>query len=174
MDEQEIQAEIDRRVKADIQVHGWHVAKIEGDEHVPPWAHTIGFGDTFDHAEVIAWGMGVDQLHALLNRVGDLLRAGNRFAPDQQVHNILEKFPCTFKAVDARWHQPFAGNAAWHHRDGALSLLQIFWPDPEGLFPWEAGFQADLRPLQPLLYAPSPEAALAPGVLATLRSEGVL
>ena len=40
MDEQEIQAEIDRRVKADIQVHGWHVAKIEGDEHVPPWAHT--------------------------------------------------------------------------------------------------------------------------------------
>ena len=166
---------IERRVRADIQVHGWHVAKIEGDEQVPPWAFTIGFGDSFDgHPEVLAAGMNLDQLHALLNRVGDLLRAGNRFEPEQRVHSILEGFACAFKTVDARWHQAFAGNAAWHHRDGDFTLMQCFWPDPEGRFPWEDGYPEHLRPLQPLLYEATPERALTPGVRATLEAEGAL
>jgi len=166
--------EIERRVRNDIAQHGWHVAKIEGDENVPPWAFTIGFGDSFDHAEVLVAGMSLDALHSLLNRIGDLLRAGNRFEPDQQVHDILEKFPCAFKAVDPCWHQAFAGNAAWHHREGEFSLLQCFWPGPEGRFPWQEGFPEDLKPLQPLLYEASAEQALTPGVRATLESEGVL
>jgi hypothetical protein len=169
-----IQQEIERRVQADISVHGWHVVKIEGDEYVPPWAHTIGFGDSFGHPEVLVAGMAVEQLHTLLNRIGDLLRAGNRFEADQQVHSILEVFPCAFKRVDARWHQAFAGNAAWHHRDTGLALLQCFWPDPEGRFPWDSGYPDDLKPLQPLLYEAAAERALAPGVRETLESEGVI
>ncbi len=165
---------IERHIRGDIERWGWHVAKIEGDDRVPPWAFTIGFGDTFAHPEVIAAGMGLEQLHALLNRVGDLLRAGNRFEDGQQVHSILEGFACTFRRVDPRWHQPFAGNAAWHHRDDGLELLQCFWPDPEGRFPWDDGFPADLLPLQPLLFESTPERALAPSVRATLEEEGVL
>lgn len=172
--EDDLHDEIERRVRADISVHGWHVAKIEGDERVPPWAFTIGFADTFGHPEVLAAGMALEQLHALLNRIGDLLRAGNRFAPDERVHDILERFPCAFKTVHAHWHQPFAGNAAWHHREGRLALLQCFWPDAEGRFPWEEGFPDDLKPLQPLLYEATAERALAPGVRATLEAEGVL
>ena len=141
---------------------------------MPPWAFTIGFGDSFDHHEVIAAGMQLAQLHALLNRIGDLLRAGNRFADGEQVHSILEGFACGFRAVDPRWHQAFAGNAAWHHRDGELTLLQCFWPDPEGRLPWEDGFPDDLRPLQPLLYEPTPERALAPSVRETFAEEGLL
>lgn len=170
----QIQEQIESRVRADITVHGWHVVKIEGDENVPAWAHTIGFGDSFDHPEVIVAGMGVEQLHTLLNRVGDLLRAGNRFEEEQQVHSILEGFPCAFKRVDTRWHQAFAGNAAWHHRDSEFVLLQCFWPDPEGRFPWQDGFPAELKPLQPLLHEASAERALAPGVRATLEAEGVI
>ncbi len=166
--------EMERHVRADIDRYGWHVAKIEGDDRVPPWAFTIGLGDTFGHPEVLAAGMQLAQLHAVLNRVGDLLRAGNRFEPGQQVHNILEGFACAFRAVAPCWHQPFAGNAAWHHRDSGLELLQCFWPDPEGRFPWDEGFPADLLPLQPLLYEEAPERALVPSVRATLEQEGVL
>ena len=166
--------ELERHVRGDIERHGWHVAKIEGDDRVPPWAFTIGLMDTFDHPEILVAGMELDQLHALLNRIGDLLRAGNRFEAGQQVHSILEGFPCAFKPVHERWHQPFAGNAAWHHRDAGLELVQCFWPDPAGLFPWDEGFPADLRPLQPLLYEATPERALTPGVRSTLESEGVL
>lgn len=166
--------QMERHVCSDIERHGWHVAKVEGDDRVPPWAFTIGLMDTFGHPEVIAAGMGVEQLHGLLNRVGDLLRAGNRFEAGQDVHNILEGFPCAFRAVAPTWFQPFAGNAAWHHRDAGLELLQIFWPDQEQHFPWDADFAEDLRPLQPLLYEATPERALAPGVHATLREEGVL
>jgi hypothetical protein len=166
--------QIDQYVRGDIERHGWHVAKIEGDEKVPPWAFTIGFGDTFGHPEVLVAGMALHQLHALLNRIGDLLRAGNRFEAGQDVHNILEGFACAFRPVHPHWHQPFAGNAAWHHRDAGLELLQCFWPDPEGRFPWDEGFPVDLTPLQPLLYEPDPDRALAPSVRATLEEEGVL
>ncbi len=166
--------QIEQHIRGDIERFGWHVAKIEGDDRVPPWAFTIGLGDTFDHPEVLAAGMSLEQLHALLNRIGDLLRAGNRFADGQHVHNILEGFACSFRRIDPAWHQPFAGNAAWHHRDDGLELLQCFWPDPEGRFPWDDGFPADLIPLQPMLYDATPERALAPTVLATLREEGVL
>jgi len=165
--------EIERHVRGDIERHGWHVAKIEGDERVPPWAFSIGFVDTFDHPEVIVAGMDLDPLHALLNRIGDLLRAGNRFAAGEQAHSILEEFACAFRPVDERWIQPFAGNAAWHHRDREWSLIQCFWPDARGRFPWQEGFPAELGPLQPLLYEGSPERALAPGVRATLEAEGL-
>ena len=166
--------EIERRVRADIDAHGWHVVKIEGDDQAPAWAFTIGLQETFEHPEILVAGMPIDQLHALLNRIGDLLRAGNRFEPEQHVHSILEGFACAFKGVDERWYQTFAGNAAWHARDRGLDLLQCFWPDPEGRFPWDEAFPAELRPLQPLLYEAEPARALAPSLEAVLRAEGAL
>ena len=62
--------EMARRVRADIDEHGWHVAKIEGDDRVPPWAFTIGFGDSFDHPEVLVAGMQLAQLEMAQQALG--------------------------------------------------------------------------------------------------------
>src|SRR5215203_1751788 len=54
-------------------------------------------------------------------------------------------------------------------------VLQLFWPDEDGRFPWEAGFAPLLFPFQPLLYESTTNVAnLPPGVATALADSGQL
>ena len=61
---------------------------------------------------------------------------------------------CHFRAVHPANYPSFLGYAGWYYGGGGFPALQCVWPDPEGLFPWEAGFAAPLRAQQPDLGQP--------------------
>ena len=75
--------DIDEIVRKDVDRYGWHVAKIAGDDDVPPWAHTIGLCERFDHPELVVFGLDLDAMHELLNALGERIKAGQRFAPGE-------------------------------------------------------------------------------------------
>ena len=165
--------DIEARVRADIDQHGWHVVKVMGDDHAPAWAYTIGLHETLGHPELAMFGMPVDDLHRALNHMGGLVRAGRTFEPGEY-DGVFEDLPCAVRPVAPRWLDVFFGNAAWHYRDADVPLRQCFWPDSGGHFPWQDGFDATWRHDQPLLFHESVDEALSEKLAETLRREGAL
>ncbi len=172
--EAEIDERIDRRVRADIESFGWHVALVPSDGQVPGWAHSIGLHGGFDHPELLCFGANLEFLHGLVNALGRQIREGERFGPDTRHGGLLADYPVAFRRVASCWVPTFLGNAAWHYRSDAIPALQCFWPDRAGHFPWEPDFEPALRGDQPLLYEERAERALSVELRAVLREEGAL
>lgn len=167
--------EVRRRVQADIDRYGWHVGKIPGDDRAPSWAFTIGLFASFQQPELVVFGLDLETAHRLLNQAGLLVKRNRGgFEDGRLASGILEDHSVAFRRIAPRWHPVFLGNVAWFYEEDDTPALQCFWPDPTGRHPWDEGFDDSLRPLQPLLFESSVEAALTPDLARALREEGAL
>jgi hypothetical protein len=166
--------EIDLRVRADIERHGWHVVIVPPDAGSPGWAHSIGLFERYSHPELLVFGSEPKQLAALVNALGERVRAGRRFGAGEDATDILTALPFAFRAVAARWTSVFVGNAAWHYQREDFPVLQGFWPDRDGRFPWDAGCAAEAVAEQPQLAHAELHLALPERLLEALRREGAL
>ena len=121
--------EVDQRVQADIERHGWHVVLVPPEADSPGWAHSIGLWERHQHPELLVFGSEPRQLGALVNALGERVRGGRRFAAGETEPGVLQGLPFAFRAVAPRWTHVFLGNAAWHYRSESFPALQGFWPD---------------------------------------------
>ena len=166
--------EVDQRVAADIDRHGWHVVLIPPEEDSPGWAHSIGLWQRFEHPELLVFGSEPRQLAALVNALGERVRGGRRFAAGETDAGVLQGLPFAFAAVAPRWTHVFLGNAAWHYKSESFPVLQGFWPDRGGRFPWQAECATEIAAEQPQLEHAEIHRALPERLLAALRREGAL
>jgi len=166
--------EVDTRVRADIERHGWHVVIVPSEAGAPGWAHSIGLFERHQHPELLVFGSEPRQLGALVNALGERVRGGRRFVADEDATGILEALPFAFRRVARRWISVFLGNAAWHYQREDFPVLQGFWPDPAARFPWDPGCAPDVSAGQPQLAHAELHLALSERLLATLRREGAL
>jgi hypothetical protein len=156
-----------RVVIRDVNTAGWHVARVEpgGDHH--GWAFSVGFVQTFDHPEVVVFGLPDDVQRALIDTIGRHLRLGHAF-PDGHVEKTLAPpYRCVFRAVNAAWCSRVLPAASWFYGNRPFHALQLCWPDRAQRLPWEAGFDPDLLTFQPLLFHADPDAARIRPLLAT-------
>jgi len=165
---------IDARVRADIDCHGWHVVIVPPDGSAPGWAHSIGLFERYRHPELLVFGSEPHQLGAVLNTLGERVRGGQHFAAEEEVQGILAGVPFAFRPVAPRWTSVFLGNAAWHYQREDFPRLQGFWPDRDGLFPWQRGCTPEVVAEQPQLAHAELHLALSERLLATLLREGAL
>jgi len=166
--------EIELRVRADIERHGWHVVIVPPEGDSPGWAHSIGLGERYEHPELLVFGSEPRQLAALVNTLGERVRHGRRFAAGDTATDVLADLPFAFRAVAPRWIPVFLGNAAWHYRREDLPVLQGFWPDRGACFPWQPGCAPELAAEQPRLEHAELHLALPERLVAALRREGAL
>jgi hypothetical protein len=145
----------DAKVLTDIQAVGWHVVGVFPREHEegPHWAFSVGLSYTFGHPEVILLGLPLQSCMSVLNVIGAEIKAGRRYEPGPNYSEILqEPYRCTFKEVHPNHYRNYVGYALWFYEDDAFPLVQCFWPDKEGRFPWEEGCNEDVKNSQPLLF----------------------
>lgn len=142
----------DARTTRDIETHGWHVIKVTADPPRPPFAYSIGLTQRFGHPEVLVAGLDLDVLHQLVNTVGEAVREGRTFAAGQTYGEVLEGYDVAFRPVLRHHYAAYVGRALDHYGDAPFEVLQLFWPDAEGAFPWEARFPEEGRDRQPLLF----------------------
>ena len=132
----EIRRFIDRAVKE----HGWYVQSVlPGPQGDPSFSYTIGMTETFGHPELLMIGFPPDLMHQLLNGVGKLDRAGERFGEWDQSDKVVEGFPVYFRAVPLPQARKWARGASERYRPRSFGLLQVFLPDRNGKFPWDEG-----------------------------------
>jgi hypothetical protein len=167
-------SDADRRLIENVARHGTHVVKIVSSRptSTPDWAFTIGLHQNFAHPEVVVFGLRPELAHNLLNDVRDLVGEGHRFEQGCVTDLVLGDLPCAFREVRPGWHPPYLGTMRWFYRGRPVPVVQMFWPDREGRFPWEPAFDTVHSGEQPLLFHDDPSAAANAGFLAELEAEG--
>ena len=163
----------DRKIIHDVNTYGWHVMKVmpQGDD--PGWAYSIGMFRTLGHPEVLVFGLRDASMHEIINGVGERVRAGARFEDGVEDGDTLEGYRCAFRTVASRWYAPLLGFAKWFYGGNDFPVLQLFWPDGAGSYPWDSSYPEDMLPLQPLLYEVDATRARATSLLESLENESL-
>ena len=110
-----------------------HVALVDVPG-VPPYAYTKGLHAAYDHPELLIGGLRPEQRAALLELAAELVRNGERFRPGIESWKLARGYPARFRALD-----PAVAVRAAAELGADVPVLQMFWPDRAGRFPWMDG-----------------------------------
>lgn len=145
----------DLRVMADVSEWGWHTVRV-ADEGSLPYAFSVGLFRSFDHAEVVLFGLPADHLVSAVGRVAARVRDGERFEHGDVAGDIVEGHAVAVRRVVPRHYPAHLGYAIWYHGGPRFPAVQLVWADDAGRFPWDRWFSPAHRDAQPLLYEPEP------------------
>jgi hypothetical protein len=140
-----------RRVAENVRLYGWHVAMNYADEDGFPFAYSVGAA-RHGLPEILVAGIdpavGAQLINALLNagRSGNALREGVTYPG-------IANLPIQLKTLTSDQALQGLPMATPFHEGRPFPAMQMVYPDPDGRFPWDAGYHF---PWQPLLYAATP------------------
>lgn len=144
--------EYSNKLTDDIVKYGFEVIMVPKTNYLPSFAYTVGLWKSYKHPELISLGLPIDTLHTMLNTVAfEVIKKEKLIEIGRNYHDILEKYPVQFLAVDKRNIPDYFGQAISYYQTVDFPALQLIWPDDKGIFPYESDFREDLIYLQPLL-----------------------
>jgi len=121
----------------DVQRYGLHIVNVLEEGKLPGFAYTVGLYRTFQHPEVLVYGLSQDRAHQILNDLADNLRAGKRYVAGGTFDDLLEGYSCTFRVVPRPHYREHLGWASWFNETIDFPALQLIYPDNEGRWPWQ-------------------------------------
>ncbi len=144
----------DQKFLSNIEAFGWNVTKVfknEG-EMGPDWAYSTGLFSSYQHPEIAIFGLALEVMQKIVNNVGHEVKSGTKFQPGTEYREIFARCGCLFRPVLSRYYRDHFGFAIWFYEQDPFPVLQCFWPDKQGKFPWENGCSESARRAQPLLF----------------------
>ncbi len=142
----------EQKVLADVRAHGWHVINVMPEKTSPGWAFSIGLFETLHRPEILIFGLRDSTMLQLINQVAENMKEGKKYADGLLDDTLLQGYGCQFKAVDPVWYAETVGLGLWFYGEKEFPLLQLYWPDRNGRFPWDRRCEASVRALQPRLH----------------------
>lgn len=128
------------RTRSLIAEHGWAVIRVPEDIIGPGFAYSIGLVENYGHPEIAVSGLPGPLMHRLVNHAAALVAEGMAFQHGRQSDALLEGCACEIRALAPESYDEYLGRAVWHYDDRPFEAVQIFWPDREGRYPWDPGY----------------------------------
>ena len=100
----------------------------------PPYAYTKGLHAAHGHPELLIGGLRPEQRTSLLELAAELVRDGERFRPGAESWKLARGYPARFRPLD-----PAVAARVAPQLGPDVPVLQLFWPDRAGRFPWVEG-----------------------------------
>ena len=98
---------------ADVAQSGLHVVCGASIGGAPAFAYSIGLFRSFDHPEVAIFGLASGALEGAVRRVGERVRAGQRFDEGDVADGIVQGRAVAFRRIVPRHYPPYLGYAVW-------------------------------------------------------------
>jgi hypothetical protein len=143
-----------------IDKFGWHVMSVaprvgeEGD----CFSYSTGLFSRFKHPEVLLFGLDPETSKHIINEIGRQIESGGAFRAGQEYSDIFaDDVKCTFRPVQVPLYGEYVCWSQWFYEGNDFPVLQCFWPDRQGLFPWEGGCHSEVVKAQPQLFLPQKE-----------------
>jgi hypothetical protein len=146
---------MDEEIAEAVREFGWFAADV--NDHKPPFLYTIGLMHTWQHPELVIFGLDAANAYALFSGLIREIRVGRAFAePGVYTVNLDgTEHRVGFRRVHPTQHPLYLGFAMGFMRNigriGELEAVQAFWPDRAGKFPFELGCDIAVYQLQPRL-----------------------
>lgn len=141
----------DAQVAASVRRRGWFIPYVGGTacdtpgcDHPPtdepPFAYTVGlFG--LAHPELLIFDVTPESAVSVLNRLGDLVRAGVPLLPGRMIESDDWPHRIIPEVVPNPGQIVFEANRYYQRPDEcSVPVLQLSYDDEQGKFPWEEGY----------------------------------
>ena len=152
----------ERNVVATVRKYGWFQLRVVGDEKSPlSFSYTTGLWRTLEAPEILLCSLPEKTAHNVLWDVFRYFKSGQRPQTGIPVSGIFGNADAVFLPVARKHYRTYMRTTRWFYGHEDFPCLQLFWPDTQGRFPWEAGFETKLEKDQPDLTANGWSAALA-------------
>lgn len=155
----------EQKILTDVDQHGFHIERMAAQNGQPGWAYSIGIHKTVQQPEIIVFGLRPDTMQLLINNTAERMNDGVTYADGTEDDELLQGYTCMFKSVREIWYDVTVGRASWFYGGSSFPLLQLYWPDRNGKFPWDPKCQPEVRALQPRLHVADIEASGAAWLL---------
>ena len=156
---------IEQQILADVDADGLHIEKVIPEKKAPPWAYSIGIHKTMQQPDIIVFGLRPATMEQLIENVVERMRDGVTYTDSVEDDELLQGYTCAFKSVREIWYDVTVRHARWFYGGSSFPLLQLYWPDRNGKFPWDPKCQPEVRALQPRLHVADIEASGAAWLL---------
>jgi hypothetical protein len=142
--------EADEKLIHNVRERGCHILGVDAR---PPFSFSIGLALNYGQAEIVIFGMSPSKAATIINIVRDDAAKGKTYADGEVSSDILVGLNVCFIEVPLELYDKYLGTAIWFYRKSPrpFPCLQLVWPDRDGRFPWETGFDPALKKDQPVL-----------------------
>ncbi len=141
------------RTLFNIEQYGWDAMLVTGDTW-SRFAYTVGAYDVFGVPELIVVGLTEKTAHFALKLAIDAMRSGVDVTTGRH-RDIIGEVPVEFSSVSREWYEHVMYRTNWYYNNDKVPVLQIVYPDTDGRFQWEEGFNDYF--LQPMLSSNAPQ-----------------
>jgi hypothetical protein len=145
------ESKVEKKIVEYVKNSGWSVIMVEATDYMPSFAYTIGLWKSYDHPELIIFGLTVKALHLVVNDLGEAIKKGKSFNPHISYADVFDNSDIHIIPVDEGNIKDYFGYALWFHHTSAFPALQIVWQDRGNKFPWDESYQDEFKYRQPLL-----------------------
>ncbi len=134
---------------AEIRKHGWFDTHVFADAEGPGFNYSTGFWITANHPELVVFGLKHEIAHDVLWGLYEEAKNGSQLLQGARTNKPFAKVPAYVFPVSRRFYKEFLGWSRFFYRGDDFPCLQIIWPDRQGIFPWEDGFDDAFENHQP-------------------------
>jgi hypothetical protein len=138
----------ERQIVADIKEFGWFHTSVYGEAKFEQFSYTTGFWVSSQTPEILTFGLG-KAAHSIFWHMFRQGKAGVKYPLSMRANDILADFPAILFPVAKKYYSEFPLSSRWFYRGEDFPCLQLVWPDLQGRFPWEQGFDESFLADQP-------------------------
>ena len=143
--------------KSIIEEVGWAVVFVGASPTTPAFGYTIGLFSSFGQPELVMVGLQPGITQTILNNLGQSIKESRKSLPvGKDFFEVFNTLPARLLPVEESHYNDYVGIAIRYYNQGEgpavqFPLLQCVWPDTNGVFPWQEGFNENFRATQPIL-----------------------
>ncbi|NME72087.1 DUF4262 domain-containing protein [Flammeovirga aprica] len=147
-----IDIDTEKLIRKNINEHGYHFGVIDGDEYLPAFTFSIGLYQSYQHPEIIIFGLPQEVMQVALNTICENIKKKKVYAEGENYDNILNKYPVQMIEVHKENYFNYLDYVSYFYDNTSnFPALQIVWTDQQGNFPWDKNFDENWKFNQPLL-----------------------
>jgi hypothetical protein len=143
----------DQEIARSVAENGWHAISVT--DCFPSFVYTCGLLTTFQHPELVVFGLEQHTAYSTLAVMVESLRNGQLFTQIGTYNGVLDEWSIAVRRVHPTQFEIYLGYSMAHCRHmgnpGGLAALQVFWPDKQGRFPYESDCDLKVCQLPPRL-----------------------
>ncbi|ABD81607.1 DUF4262 domain-containing protein [Saccharophagus degradans] len=123
-----------------IKKHGWQCQYVfDANGEKEDFSYSIGFEESFDHPEIMIFGLKRETMHSILSGIASDIKEGRKFEEGVRTGNVLSgEFEVIFKSVNEEFLPEYAGIATSFYNK-PFRMMVMFWPDKSNILPTEVG-----------------------------------
>ena len=132
--------EADRRFLEQIKRVGWNVTRAPKSARGRPVltsSFSCGLYLHFQHPGIVVFGLDADTRITVVHNIGRHVQEGKVLQDGGEYDEMFEEIPCPFRSVNEGRYADVLGWAIWFYEHDPFPVLQCFWPDKNGLYPWD-------------------------------------